>query len=60
MTTVDTVAPTISIRERNGDVVSDQWPVTVMPQPDELLSSCCTGLPMQWGSPESLRSCARA
>lgn len=39
MTTADTVAPTISIRERYRDAVSDRWPVTVMPQPEELLSS---------------------
>ncbi len=39
MTTVDTVGPTISIRERYRDILSDRWPVTVMPQPDELLSS---------------------
>ena len=29
----------IGIRERYRDVVSDQWPVIVAPQPDELLSS---------------------
>lgn len=39
MTTADAHAPAISFRERYGDVVSDRWPVTVMPQPDELLSS---------------------
>lgn len=39
MTTADARTPAISIRERYGDVVSDLWPVTVMPQPDELLSS---------------------
>lgn len=32
-------APAISIRERYRDAVSARWPVTVMPQPDELLSS---------------------
>ncbi|MDQ0137859.1 hypothetical protein J2T08_005803 [Neorhizobium galegae] len=32
-------APVVSIRERYRDAVSDRWPVTVMPQPDELLSS---------------------
>ncbi|WP_428413375.1 TniQ family protein [Pararhizobium sp.] len=32
-------APVISIRERYRDAVSDRWPVIVMPQPDELLSS---------------------
>ncbi|WP_413993796.1 TniQ family protein [Labrys okinawensis] len=36
---VDASAPTISIRERYRDVVSDRWPVTVVPQADELLSS---------------------
>ncbi|HEY0123900.1 MAG TPA: TniQ family protein [Rhizobium sp.] len=39
MMTADAHAPAISIRERYDDVVSDRWPVTVMPQPDELLSS---------------------
>ena len=39
MMTADARTPAISIRERYGDVVSDLWPVTVMPQPDELLSS---------------------
>ncbi|AVC45442.1 TniQ family protein [Rhizobium leguminosarum] len=39
MTTVDAPAPTISIRERYRDVVADRWPVTVVPQPEELLSS---------------------
>lgn len=39
MTTAHAHAPAISLRERYGDVVSDRWPVTVMPQPDELLSS---------------------
>ena len=39
MTMVDASAPTISIRERYRDVVSDRWPVTVVPQADELLSS---------------------
>ncbi|TAW69516.1 TniQ family protein [Rhizobium ruizarguesonis] len=39
MTAVDIVAPAISIGERYRDVVSDRWPVTVAPQPDELLSS---------------------
>ena len=39
MTTVDAHAPTISIRERYRDVVSDRWPGVIAPQPDELLSS---------------------
>ncbi|KPH04474.1 hypothetical protein CO657_23550 (plasmid) [Rhizobium acidisoli] len=39
MTAIDDHAPTIAIRERYRDAVSDRWPVTVMPQPDELLSS---------------------
>ncbi|MBX5154130.1 TniQ family protein [Rhizobium lentis] len=39
MTMVDAQAPAISIRERYLDVVSDRWPVTVVPQADELLSS---------------------
>ncbi|MDC9813083.1 TniQ family protein [Rhizobium binxianense] len=39
MRIVDESAPTISIRERYRDVVSDRWPVTVVPQPGELLSS---------------------
>jgi hypothetical protein len=39
MTMVDASAPTISIRECYRDVVSDRWPVTVVPQADELLSS---------------------
>ena len=29
----------VEIRERYGDVVRDRWPVTLDPQPDELLSS---------------------
>ncbi len=32
-------APSISIRERYRDVVSDGWPGVIAPQPDELLSS---------------------
>lgn len=39
MTMVDAQVPAISIRERYLDVVSDRWPVTVVPQADELLSS---------------------
>lgn len=39
MTTADAHAPVIRIRERYRDAVSDRWPVTVMPQPEELLSS---------------------
>ncbi|MBP2449947.1 TniQ family protein [Rhizobium leguminosarum] len=39
MTAIDAHAPTISTRERYRDVVSNQWPVIVAPQPDELLSS---------------------
>jgi len=32
-------SPAIAVRERYHEVVSDQWPVFVEPQPDELLSS---------------------
>lgn len=39
MTTINAPAPTIAVRERYLDAVSDRWPVTVAPQPDELLSS---------------------
>ncbi|NSZ19805.1 TniQ family protein [Agrobacterium vitis] len=39
MTAIEAHAPTIAIRERYHDAVSDRWPVTVTPQPDELLSS---------------------
>lgn len=39
MTSADAHPPTISIRERYHDVVSNRWPVIVPPQPDELLSS---------------------
>lgn len=39
MTAIDADAPTIRLRERYRDVVSDRWPVIVAPQPDELLSS---------------------
>ncbi|AVA23686.1 MULTISPECIES: TniQ family protein [unclassified Rhizobium] len=39
MRATGTPALTISIRERYRDVVSDQWPAIVAPQPDELLSS---------------------
>ncbi|MBB5536420.1 TniQ family protein [Rhizobium giardinii] len=39
MTAIDAHAPTISIRERYRDVVSERWPVIVTPQHDELLSS---------------------
>ncbi|MGV1793694.1 TniQ family protein [Rhizobium sp. A37_96] len=38
MTTLDG-GPTIAIRARYDDVVSDRWPVFVQPQPGELLSS---------------------
>ncbi|MFJ1311868.1 TniQ family protein [Agrobacterium sp. P15N1-A] len=31
--------PAIAVRERYHEVVSNQWPVFVEPQPDELLSS---------------------
>lgn len=39
MTTADANMPVIRIRERYHDVVADRWPVTVTPQPEELLSS---------------------
>ncbi|PWI49829.1 hypothetical protein B5K03_34450 [Rhizobium phaseoli] len=39
MTRTEIHAPFIDIRERYRDVVSAQWPVTVTPKPDELLSS---------------------
>lgn len=39
MTTINAHAPTIAIRERYLDTVSDRWPITVAPQPEELLSS---------------------
>jgi hypothetical protein len=39
MTMGDAGIPTISIQRRYRHVVSDQWPVNVLPQPDELLSS---------------------
>lgn len=39
MTAIGTLSPTISVRDRYCDVVSDRWPVIVAPQPDELLSS---------------------
>ncbi|MBX4910904.1 MULTISPECIES: TniQ family protein [Rhizobium] len=39
MRTVNAHAPAISIRERYHNVAGDRWPVTVMPQPEELLSS---------------------
>jgi len=39
MTRKEINAPFIDIRERYRDVVSARWPITVKPQPDELLSS---------------------
>lgn len=39
MTTINAPAPTIAVRERYLDVVSDRWPGVIAPQPDELLSS---------------------
>lgn len=39
MTMGDAGIPTISIQRRYRHVVSDQWPIDVLPQTDELLSS---------------------
>jgi hypothetical protein len=39
MNRIDIHAPFIDIRERYRDAISTRWPITVTPQPDELLSS---------------------
>ncbi|QTG17052.1 TniQ family protein (plasmid) [Agrobacterium tumefaciens] len=39
MTMGDAGIPTISVQPRYRNVASDQWPINVSPQPDELLSS---------------------
>lgn len=39
MTAIAPMTPIISIRERYRDVVSDRWPGSAVPQPEELLSS---------------------
>jgi hypothetical protein len=51
MTRIDIQKPFIDIRERYRDVISARWPITVTPQPDELLSSWLNRLAYANGVP---------